>query len=88
MNRSQLAHFMKLSDDPEATLTAASTDDLGIIVDALYRNLDTPKPVFGAQDWYDLATEELARRTSPVSADSYRAASSPDASSSDAYGAA
>ncbi|MEN8583391.1 hypothetical protein B1A87_016370 [Arthrobacter sp. KBS0703] len=83
MNRSQLAHFMKLSEDPEATLTAASTDDLGIIVDALYRNLDTPKPVFGAQDWYDLATEELARRTSSAASDSYGAASSPDA-----YGAA
>jgi hypothetical protein len=83
MNRSQLAHFMKLSEDPEATLTAASTDDLGIIVDALYRNLDTPKQVFGAQDWYDLATEELARRTSSAASDSYGAASSPDA-----YGAA
>lgn len=83
MNRSQLAHFLKLSADPEATLTAASTDELGIIVDALYRNLDTPKPVFGAQDWYDLATEELARRTSPGSPGAYRAASSPDA-----YGAA
>ncbi|MBT2556111.1 hypothetical protein [Arthrobacter sp. ISL-5] len=83
MNRSQLARFLKLSADPEATLTAASTDELGIIVDALYRNLDTPKPVFGAQDWYDLATEELARRTAPGSPDSYRQASSPDA-----YGAA
>jgi hypothetical protein len=74
---------MKLSPDPEATLTAASTGELGIIVDALYRNLDTPKPVFGAQDWYDLATEELARRTSPGAPDSYR-----PASSTDAYGAA
>ena len=83
MNRSQLAHFMKLSPDPEVTLTTASTDELGIIVDALYRNLDTPKPVFGAQDWYDLATEELARRTPPGAQDSYSAPSSPDA-----YGAA
>jgi hypothetical protein len=74
MNRSQLAHFMKQSGDPEETLTAATTDELGAIVDALYRNLDTPKPVFGAQDWYDLATEELARRSTPESPDAYGAA--------------
>ncbi|WP_258006560.1 hypothetical protein [Arthrobacter sp. AFG20] len=48
---------------------AASTDELGILVDALYRNLDTPTPVYGAQDWYDLATEELARRSVPASPD-------------------
>ena len=74
MNRSQLAHFMKSSGDPEETLTAATTDELGIIADALYRNLDTPKPVFGAQDWYDLAIEELARRSAPSSPDAYGAA--------------
>lgn len=74
MNRSQLAHFMKHTTDPETTLSAASTDELGIIVDALYRNLDTPTPVFGAQDWYDLATEELARRSESASPDAYGAA--------------
>jgi hypothetical protein len=74
MNRSQLAHFMKHSTDPETTITAASTEELSIIVDALYRNLDTPTPVFGAQDWYDLATEELARRAEPVVPDAYGAA--------------
>jgi hypothetical protein len=74
MNRSQLAQFMKHAPDPEATLMAASTDELAIIVDALYRNLDTPTPVFGAQDWYDLATEELARRSEPASPDAYGAA--------------
>jgi hypothetical protein len=74
MNRSQLAHFMRQTADPEETLTAASTDELGIIVDALYRNLDTLNPVIGAQDWYDLATEELARRALPGSPDAYGAA--------------
>jgi hypothetical protein len=74
MNRSQLAQFMKHSGDPEVALTAASTEELGIIVDALYRNLDTPKPVLGAQDWYDLASEELARRSLPDSPDAYGAA--------------
>ena len=74
MNRSQLAHFMKHSTDPEVTLISASTDELSIIVDALYRNLDTPTPVFGAQDWYDLATEELARRSEQASPDAYGAA--------------
>jgi hypothetical protein len=74
MNRSQLAHFMKHSTDPETTLGAASTDELGIIVDALYRNLDTPTPVFGAQDWYDLATEELEKRSGQASPDAYGAA--------------
>ncbi|MDP9693263.1 UNVERIFIED_ORG: hypothetical protein J2X79_000800 [Arthrobacter globiformis] len=48
---------------------AATTDELGLLVDALYRNLDTPTPVYGAQDWYDLATEELARRSAPASTD-------------------
>ena len=67
MNRSQLAHFMNHSTDPETTLMAATTDELGLLVDALYRNLDTPTPVYGAQDWYDLATEELARRSAPAS---------------------
>jgi hypothetical protein len=69
MNRSQLSHFMRHSTDPETTLTAATTDELGMLVDALYRNLDTPTPVYGAQDWYDLATEELARRSVPASPD-------------------
>ncbi|WP_395401141.1 hypothetical protein ACHMXB_19605 [Arthrobacter sp. UC242_113] len=50
-------------------MTAATTDELGILVDALYRNLDTPTPVYGAQDWYDLATEELARRSVPAAPD-------------------
>lgn len=74
MNRSQLAHFMKHSTDPETTLAAASTEELSIIVDALYRNLDTPTPVFGAQDWYDLATEELERRSAQASPHAYGAA--------------
>ena len=74
MNRSQLAHFMNHSGDPEETLSAASTEELCIIVDALYRNLDTPKPVLGAQDWYDLAVEELGRRSAPESPDAYGAA--------------
>jgi hypothetical protein len=74
MNRSQLAHFLRISGDPEATVTAASTEELGIIVDALYRNLDTPNPVLGAQDWYDLAVEDLGRRSKPESPDAYGAA--------------
>lgn len=74
MNRSQLVHFMRNSGDPEATVTAASTEELGLIADALYRNLDTPNPVLGAQDWYDLAVEELGRRSTPASPDAYGAA--------------
>ncbi|MGX9898811.1 hypothetical protein ACW0JT_01120 [Arthrobacter sp. SA17] len=43
-------------------------------MDALYRNLDTPEPEFGAQVWYELASEELERRKDRKFPDAYGAA--------------
>ncbi|WP_240721059.1 hypothetical protein [Pseudarthrobacter sp. NamE2] len=40
-------------------MTAGALADL---LDALYQNLDTPEPEFGAQAWYELAVEESCRR--------------------------
>ena len=57
--------FRTLSDlrGPEAITSAMSDDDLAGLLDALYRNLDTPAPEPSAIFWYEIGVEESLRRT-------------------------
>lgn len=48
--------------DPETTVRALSRAALELLVDALYRHLDSPAPSFGAYTWFELATDELQNR--------------------------
>lgn len=48
--------------DPETTVRALSEAALELLVDALYRHLDSPTPSFGAYTWFELATDELQNR--------------------------
>lgn len=74
MNRPQLVHYINDSRDPGIVLSEATVRELEQLVDALYRNLDTPEPEFGAQVWYELASEELERRKDRKFPDAYGAA--------------
>jgi hypothetical protein len=48
---------------PEEVLPSLAAEELADLLDALYQNLDTPAPEFGAETWYELAVEESARRS-------------------------
>lgn len=48
---------------PEEILPAMSSADLAELLDALFQNLDTPEPEFGAQTWYEMALEETCLRS-------------------------
>ncbi|HEY9354748.1 MAG TPA: hypothetical protein VIQ52_00410 [Arthrobacter sp.] len=63
MNSSQLSHFINDPRGPEEVLPTLSAEDLANLLDALFQNLDTPTPEFGAQVWYELAVEEIGRRS-------------------------
>lgn len=70
MNHSTLL-FRCLNDPrgPEEVLPAMSSEDLAALLDALFQNLDTPEPEFGAQTWYEMALEEASLRADlPVTA--------------------
>lgn len=62
MNSSQLSQFINDPRGPEEVLPILPAEELANLLDALYQNLDTPTPDFGAQVWYELAVEESARR--------------------------
>jgi hypothetical protein len=62
MNGSKLFHYLNNPRDPEEVLPTLTAEELADLLDALYQNLDTPEPEFGAQAWYDLAVEESCRR--------------------------
>lgn len=60
------AHLSRLIHDPRGPvkiLPSLASEELANLLDALYQNLDTPAPVYGAEAWYELAVEESARRT-------------------------
>jgi hypothetical protein len=63
MNHTHLSRFIHDPRGPEVVLPSLPAEDLANLLDALYQNLDTPAPVFGAQVWYELGVEESARRT-------------------------
>ncbi|MDR6417687.1 hypothetical protein [Pseudarthrobacter sulfonivorans] len=48
---------------PEEVIPGLSGEELAALLDALYRNLDTPTPHLSAEFWYDLCVEESTRRT-------------------------
>lgn len=48
--------------DPDTTVRALSDVALELLADALYRQLDSPSPWFGAYTWYELALDELQSR--------------------------
>lgn len=62
MRSSQLSQVLNDPRGPEEVLATLSAEELANLLDALYQNLDTPEPEFGAQAWYELAVEESARR--------------------------
>ncbi|MDQ0680346.1 hypothetical protein QFZ30_003728 [Arthrobacter pascens] len=62
MRSSQLSRFISDPRGPEEVLPTLPAEELANLLDALYQNLDTPEPEFGAQVWYELAVEESARR--------------------------
>ncbi|MCU1516741.1 MAG: hypothetical protein JWQ75_1462 [Pseudarthrobacter sp.] len=68
MNGSQLSRFINDPRGPEDVLPTLSADELANLLDALFRNLDTPTPEFGAQVWYELAVEESGRRSGSAEA--------------------
>ncbi|CAN7177759.1 hypothetical protein ASF98_04995 [Arthrobacter sp. Leaf337] len=82
MTRQQLALLMNGDADPLLVISSASTSELQALTDALFRDLDTSHPVFGAQVWYDLALEELENRNNGASPQA------DDLADSDAFGAA
>lgn len=63
MNHAHLLRVIHDSRGPEEILPTLAAEELANLLDALYQNLDTPTPAFGAQVWYELAVEESARRT-------------------------
>jgi hypothetical protein len=62
MNSSQLSHLINDPRGPEVVLPNLSPEELANLLDALFQNLDTAAPEFGAQVWYELAVEEIGRR--------------------------
>ncbi len=46
-------------------IPALSNEELARLLDALYRNLDTPVPELGAVFWYEVCLEESLRRHGP-----------------------
>ena len=63
MNQTHLSRLIHDPRGPVIILPSLAAEELANLLDALYQNLDTPTPMFGAQAWYELAVEESARRT-------------------------
>lgn len=63
MNSSRLLHYINDPRGPEEVLPTLPTEELANLLDALFRNLDTPEPEYGAQAWYEMAVEESTRRS-------------------------
>ncbi|WP_066287498.1 hypothetical protein [Arthrobacter sp. B6] len=66
MNGPQLSHFINDPRGPEEVLPNLPAEELANLLDALFQNLDTETPEFGAQVWYELAVEESGRRAGSV----------------------
>lgn len=59
----QLAHLINDPRGPGIVLPTLTAQELSKLIDALYRNLDTPSPALEAETWYELAVEEDLRRS-------------------------
>jgi hypothetical protein len=66
MNSSRLLHYINDPRGPEEVLPTLAPEELAKLLDALFQNLDTPKPEYGAQAWYEMAVEECSRRSDSV----------------------
>ena len=66
MNSSRLLHYINDPRGPEEVLPTLAAEELAKLLDALFQNLDTPEPEYGAQVWYEMAVEESLRRSNPV----------------------
>jgi hypothetical protein len=64
MNSSKLNRYLNDPRGPEEVLPSLTAEELANLLDALYQNLDTPEPEFGAEAWYGMAVEESCRRAS------------------------
>jgi hypothetical protein len=64
----QLCQYYEGSLDPASTVRALSDEALGRLTDALYRHLDSSGPSFGARTWFELATDEMDRRSLQIHA--------------------
>lgn len=62
MNEEDLTRYLDESVDPAETVAALPETALAELADALYRNLDTPSPAFGAHTWYAQVRDELGMR--------------------------
>lgn len=62
MNSSKLRQYLNDPRGPEEVLPTLTAGELVELLDALYQNLDTPEPEFGAQVWYEMGVEESCRR--------------------------
>ncbi|MGO4237555.1 hypothetical protein [Pseudarthrobacter sp. YAF2] len=62
MKSSDLFRYLTDPRGPEEVLPALAPEELVELLDALYQNLDTPEPEFGAEAWYEMAVEESCRR--------------------------
>jgi hypothetical protein len=63
MNNSRLLHYINDPRGPEEVLPTLPAEELAKLLDALFQNLDTPEPEYGAQAWYEMAVEESSRRS-------------------------
>jgi len=63
VNSSNLFRYLSDPRGPEEVLAALTPGELAELLDALYQNLDTTEPEFGAEAWYEMAVEESCRRT-------------------------
>ncbi len=65
----QLSRLINDPRGPGIVLPTLTAQMLSELIDALYRNLDTPSPALEAETWYELAVEEdLRRSTQPENA--------------------
>ncbi|MHC6229525.1 hypothetical protein DC347_13415 [Pseudarthrobacter sp. AG30] len=74
MNSSHLVRYLTDPRGPEEVLPALEPAELAELLDALYQNLDTPEPEFGAEAWYEMAVEESCRRAASPDGASQRLA--------------
>lgn len=59
----QLSDLLNDSRGPGMVLPTLTAPELKKLIDALYRNLDTPSPALEAETWYELAVKEDLRRS-------------------------
>ncbi|MDQ0672759.1 hypothetical protein QFZ36_000320 [Pseudarthrobacter siccitolerans] len=62
MTDSRLFRVINDPRGPEAIISGLSNEELAGLLDALYRNLDTPVPEPCAIFWYETGVEESRRR--------------------------